>query len=153
MNWQNIKQLKVQKVQDYTQEFRKRSLMLGVDLQSHDTFLKYIGGLHSYLRHTILIFNPNKLDDVCVQATHLEARGKTTLEEGSKNPFKSKGKEKAFKGKENKNVSIKKEEEKVTCKRCSREGHDEAHFWKLHPEMGPKRNNNKGKQKKTTTTQ
>jgi hypothetical protein len=99
MNWQNFRQLKGQNVQDYTQEFRKRSLMLGVDLQSQDTLLKYIGGLHSYLRHTILMFNPNNLDDVCVQATHLEARGKNTPEEGSKNPFKGKEKEKGFKGK------------------------------------------------------
>ena len=66
--------------------------MLGVNFQSQDTFLKYIGGLHSYLRHTILMFNPNNLDDVCVQTTHLEARGKNTPKEGSKNPFKGKEK-------------------------------------------------------------
>ncbi len=53
-------------MQDYTQEFRKRDLILGVDMSSHDTLLKYIGGLHSYLRHTILMFNPTKLDEVCV---------------------------------------------------------------------------------------
>lgn len=50
--------------------------MLGIQLQSQDTLLKYIGGLHSYLQHTILMFNPTNLDEVCVQATHLEARGK-----------------------------------------------------------------------------
>ena len=61
-------------MQDYTQEFRKGSLMLGVDLQSQDMLLKYIGRLHSYLRHTILMFNPNNLDEVCVQATHLECK-------------------------------------------------------------------------------
>eukprot|EP00253_Pinus_taeda_P010660 PITA_10660 len=82
MNWQNFRQLKGQNVQDYTQEFRRRALLLGVDLQTQDTLLKYIGGLHSYLRHTILMFNPTSLDEVCVQATHLEARGKNTFEEG-----------------------------------------------------------------------
>ena len=66
MNWQNFRQLKGKNVQDYTQEFIKRSLMLGVDLQSQDTFLKYIGGLHGYLRHTNLMFNPNNLYDMCV---------------------------------------------------------------------------------------
>ena len=49
-------------------------------------------GLHSYLSHTILMFNPNNPDDVCVQVTHLDVRGKNTLEEGSKNPFKGKEK-------------------------------------------------------------
>ena len=41
-NWQNFRWLKGQNVQEYTQEFRKRALMLGVELQSQDTLLKYI---------------------------------------------------------------------------------------------------------------
>ena len=124
-------------MQDYTQEFRKKVFDVRLDLQSQDTLLKYIGGLHSYLRHTILMFNPNNLDDVCVQATHLEERGKKIPEEGSKNPFKCKEKENGFKGK--KNASIKKEGEKTICKHCSREGHEQAHCWKIHPEMRPKK--------------
>ena len=44
MNWQNFRQLKGQNLQYYMQEFRRRSLMLSVDLQSQDTLLKYIGG-------------------------------------------------------------------------------------------------------------
>ena len=86
---------------------------------------------------------------VCVKATHLEARGKKTPKQGSKNPFKGKDKENGFKGK--KNASINKEGEKLTCKHCSKEGHDEAHYWKL--QMKPKKFNNKGKQKIVATTQ
>ena len=87
-------------MQSYTQEFRRRCLILGVDLNSQDTLLKYIGGLHSYLRHTIIMFNPTSLDEVCVQATHLEARGKNISQEGSKHPFTSGDKSKNnFKGK------------------------------------------------------
>ena len=124
MNWQNFRQLKGQNVQDYTQEFRRTSLLLGVDLQSQDTFLKYIEGLDSYIRHTIFMFNPKSLDEVCVQATHLEARGKNITNESRKKPFKGKNKEKASKGKGKNNASIKKEGEKVVCKHCSREGHE-----------------------------
>ena len=47
MSWQNFRQLKGQTVQYYTQEFRKRALLLGVNLNSQDTLLKYIGGLYS----------------------------------------------------------------------------------------------------------
>ena len=109
MSWQNFRQLNGQSVQEYTQDFRKRALLLGVDLNSQDTLLKYIGGLHSYLNHTILIFNPNNLDEVCVQATHLERRGQTIYEEGSmKKPFKGKGKEEGGKWKGKKNASVKK---------------------------------------------
>lgn len=79
MDWKNFKQLKGQNVQVYTQEFRRRALLLGIDLHSQDTLLKYIGGLNTYLRHTILMFNPTSLDEVCVQATHLEERGKQIL--------------------------------------------------------------------------
>ena len=73
--------------------------MLRVDLHSQDTLLTYIGGLHSYLIHTILMFNPTSLDEVCVQATHLEARRKNIPEEGKRKPFKG-----GEKGKGNKNV-------------------------------------------------
>jgi hypothetical protein len=70
MDWQNFTQAKGQNVQSFTQEFRRRDFVLGVDLSSQETLLKYIGALHSYLRHTILMFNPSNPDEVCVQATH-----------------------------------------------------------------------------------
>ena len=85
---------------------------------------------------------------------HLEARGKNIQEKGSKKkPFKGKGKEKGGKWKGKKNSSIKKEGEKTTCKYCSKEGHDEAHCWKLHPKLRPKKPNNKGIQNMIATTQ
>lgn len=127
--------------------------MFGVDLNSQETLLKYIGALHSYLKHTILIFNPTSLDEVCVQATHLEARGKNVQDEGKKKPFKGGEKGKGFKGKQNKNESIKKEGEKTACTHCSKDGHDEAHCWKLHPELRPKKFNNKAKMTTATTQQ
>jgi hypothetical protein len=66
MDWKFFRQAKGQNVQSFTQEFRRRALVLGVDLSSQETLLKYIGALHSYLRHTILMFNPSNLDEVCV---------------------------------------------------------------------------------------
>jgi hypothetical protein len=155
MDWQNFRQAKGHNVQSFTQEFRRRDLVLGVDLSSQETLLKYIGALHSYLRHTILIFNPSNLDEVCVQATHLDARERNDTHEGSKKPFShgDKGKKK-FKGNGKRNVVVKKEGEKFTCKHCSKDGHDENHCWKLHPERRPKKfGNNKGKSKTTATVQ
>ena len=58
MDSQNFRQLKGKSVQDYTHEFRRRALILGINLYYQETLLKYIGGLHRYLRHTILMFNP-----------------------------------------------------------------------------------------------
>ena len=100
------------------------------------------------------MFNPNNLDEVCVQATHLEAMGKKIQEEGGKkNPFKGKEKEKGGKGKGKKNACVNKEGEKTIFQHCSKFGHDEAHFLKLHPKLRPKKQNNKGKQNMTATTQ
>ena len=96
MSWQTLRHLKGKSVQGYTQEFRKRALILWISLDSPETLLKYIGGLHSYMRHTILMFNPTSIDEVSVQATHLEARGKNGSPEvgGSSQPTASKNKEK-----------------------------------------------------------
>ena len=43
------------------------------------------------------------------------------------------------------------EEEKLSCKHCKKEGHDEEHCWQLHPNKRPKwSKGNKGKQKVAT---
>lgn len=39
------------------------------------------------------------------------------------------------------------------CKNCSKEGHDEAHCWKLHPKLRPKKLNSKRKQKTNVVVQ
>ena len=84
-----------------------------------ETLLKYIGGLHSYLRHTILIFNPTNLDDVSVQATHLESRGKNVSHDVGKSSksteIENKEKNKQ-KWKEKKAKTMKKE--KSACTHC-----------------------------------
>ena len=112
MSWQTLHQLKGQSVQSYTQEFRKRALTLSITLDSAETLLKYKGGFHSYLNHTILMFNPTSLDDVSVQATHLEARDKNVNPEvgGSYKYSVSKSKEKKkLKWKDRKENTIKKD--------------------------------------------
>lgn len=84
------------------------------------------------------MFSPMYLDKLCDQATHLNERGKNIQEQGKKKPFQSVEKGNNFKGKQKKNAYVKKEGERPMCKNCSKEGHDEAHCWKLHPELRPK---------------
>jgi hypothetical protein len=76
MEWKSLRQSKGQIVQSFTEEFRNKSLALNVPLDSYETLMKYIGALHSYIHHTLLLFNPTSLDKFCVQATHLENKGK-----------------------------------------------------------------------------
>ena len=42
MDWKNLKQGKGQNVQEYTQEFRKRDLILGIPLYTQEIILKFI---------------------------------------------------------------------------------------------------------------
>ena len=65
---------------DYTQEFIKRALTLGIPLYIQEMLLKYIGMFHIYLKHNIVMFNPTNIDEVCVQATYIESRGKNVKE-------------------------------------------------------------------------
>lgn len=148
MSWQTIRQLKGKSVQNYTQEFRKRTLILGISLDSPETLLNYIGGLHNYLRHTILMFNPTSIYEVSVQATHLKARGKNVNPKvgGSSKPTASKNKEKRkHKWKERKTNTLQKT--KSLCTHCKKDGHDDGHCWILHLELKPKKF--KGKNKNT----
>eukprot|EP00253_Pinus_taeda_P030208 PITA_30208 len=150
MSWQTLRQLKGQSVEGYTQEFRK-TLIPGISLDSLETLLKYIGGLHNYMRHTILMFNPTSIDEVSIQATHLEARGKNGNPEvgGSSKPIASKNKEKRkHKWKERKANTAQKS--KSSCTHCKKDGHDDEHCWILHPELRPKKF--EGKKKKIVAT-
>jgi len=128
MSWKTLQQLKGKSVQGYTQEFIKRALILVISLDSQETLLKCIGGLHSYMRHTILMFNPTSIDQLYVQATHLEARGKNGNPEvgGPSQPTASKGKEKRKqKWKVRKANTVQKR--KASCTHCKKDGHDDEH--------------------------
>jgi hypothetical protein len=117
--------------------------------------MKYIGAFHSYIRHTFLLFNPTSLDEFCVQATHLENRGKHIVQEDPTNkpsnlrhkPFKK------FKRKDKKTTTVKREEGKPYCTHYKKNGHDDEHCWKLHLEKRPKQFGGKGKTKTVSTVQ
>jgi hypothetical protein len=111
--------------------------------------MKYIGTLNSCIHHTLLLFNTASLDEVCVQATRLENRGKHVQEDPTKKP--SKFPRKQFKGKfqrKDKNTAIvKREEGNPSFTHCKKNGHDDEHCWKLHSDKRPKQFDGKGKTK------
>ena len=82
------------------------------------------------------MFNPTKIDEAFVQATHLQARGKQNIDDKSESEGKGKGK---FYGRGKRNSFVKIQKEKITCKNCSKTGHDKDHCWQLHPELKPNR--------------
>ena len=71
--WKHLRQGKGKNVQAYTHKFKRNELCLGIPLHIPKTLLNYIGVMHSYLHHTIFMFNPMYIDEVSVETTHLEA--------------------------------------------------------------------------------
>jgi hypothetical protein len=137
-------------VQEYTHEFRKMALMLDVPLTTQETLMKYIGGLPANIRNIVFMFGPNNLDEVYVQATYIEV-GKTGVSVSGKTSSKKDGKGK-WNGKKTNSMTVK--EEKLSCKHCKKEGHDDEHCWRFHPEKRPKwLKERKGRKKVATKTQ
>ena len=82
--------------------------------------------MHSYLRHTILMFNPTNIDGVCVQATHIESRGENVKENFSKKlaqPVEGKHKGRC---KLKQITTLKEEDENPSCSHWKKEGNVEA---------------------------
>ena len=108
-----LRQGKGQNVQIFTKEFRKQDLNQGISFDSPETVTKYIGALHSYIKHYLLLFEPTTIDAANVKAIHLERRINNDKEEKPKKTyfkphngkFKGKGK-----GKDKKATTTKKEE-------------------------------------------
>ena len=81
------------------------------------------------------MFNPTKLDEVCVQETHIETKGKNTKEKFSNKPFKPDGNKSKGKRKGKHTATMKKEGDKPTCTHFQKKGHDASKCWKLHLEL------------------
>ena len=105
---------------------------MGIPLYTQENLLKFIGGLYSYLCHTILMFNPTNLDEVFVQAIHIESKGKNVHDMFSSTES-NQSKEGKGKGKGKYAATLKKEDTNISCSRCQRDGHYEYHCWNLHP--------------------
>jgi hypothetical protein len=117
-------------MQEYTNEFRKMALMLNIPLHTQETIMKYIGGLLSHIRHIVFMFGPTNIDEVYVQATYIE-EGKTRVGVSGESSSRKEDKRKGNGKKEN---SMKRKEDKLSCKNCKKEGHDDDHCWQLNPE-------------------
>jgi hypothetical protein len=136
-------------VQEYTDGFRKMALMLDIPLHTQQTLMKYIGGLPTHIQNTVFMFGPTNIDEVSSQATYIEA-GKTRVGVSGKLSSRKEDKRKWNGKKEN---SVERKEEKPSCKHYKKEGHDENHCWKFHPEKRPKwfKERKQGKTIATTT--
>ena len=136
MKWQHLKQGKGQNVKNFTEEFIKQALNLDILLDSPEIVTKYIGSLHGYIRHSLLLFEPATINEASVKATHLE--NKETHEKNDHPKI---------------STTTKRRGAKTSCTHCEKEGHEKDNCWRLHPELRPKRDDRKERQKRTATMQ
>jgi hypothetical protein len=149
IEWKSLKLRKGQSLKEYTDEFRKMALMLDVSLTTQENLMKYVGGLPSYNHNTVFIFGPTNLDEVSIQVMYIE-EGKTRVSVSRESSSKKDGKGEGN-GKKANSTIVK--EEKLSCKNCKKEGHDDDHCRKLHLEKRPKWfKERKGRQIFATTT-
>lgn len=57
---------------------------MNVPLDTPETLMIYIASLHSYLRHSLLLFDPETLNEASVKVVHLESMGKHEQEDHPK---------------------------------------------------------------------
>jgi len=76
IDWKHLRQGKGQSVEVFTEKLRKNALALDVLVNTRETLLKYIGSLHSYLQHILLMLNPTEFDVVCVKVIHIKSGGR-----------------------------------------------------------------------------
>lgn len=115
-------------MQNFTKEFRRQALNLRISLDSPYIVTKYIGSLHSYIRHSLLLLERATIDEPSVKAMHVE---RSEIHEQNDHQKRA--------------ATGKRRGVKPSCTHCEKEGHNEENFWKHHPELTPKRNERKEK--------
>ena len=59
-------------MKEYTTEFKKIDIMLGISSKNPNVLLKYLGGLRTHIQRHVMVFNPRSIDESYVQALYLE---------------------------------------------------------------------------------
>jgi len=62
-------------VQEYTIEFSKMDIMVGISLKNPNVLLEYFGDLHNHLWKQVILFKTMIIDEACVQERYLENIG------------------------------------------------------------------------------
>ena len=66
IQWHYFRQKSGQSVQEYTKEFRKMAIILGISPKNPDALLKHLEDLHYHMREQVTFFKPKLMDEGCV---------------------------------------------------------------------------------------
>lgn len=66
IRWHYFRQNLGQSLQEYTTEFKKMAIMLGISPKNPNVLLKYLEGLHRHLCEQVMLFKPKSVEEACV---------------------------------------------------------------------------------------
>jgi hypothetical protein len=146
MKRQYLWQEQGQGVQEYTFEFRRQAIQLGISLEEPGVVMKYLGGLFSHIRRQLQLHGVKSIDEASKKALYIEL--------DSKKGEHHMGQEETSKRRDKKMTATTEKWKDLNrhCKHCDVDGHMEEKCWKLHPELPPKWLKSKGKAKGSTET-
>nr|CAD1823571.1 unnamed protein product [Ananas comosus var. bracteatus] len=133
---------------DYTTDFRRQALALGISLDDPQVFRKYTAGLQERINDELRLFGVRDITSASQTTMAIEQKNK--LSRGEKPSRETAEGSKKFK----KNGSKKKGSSDLDlyCDHYKVTEHIKDRCWKLHPEMRPKKKDDRGKRTMTTAT-
>lgn len=142
--WQFLRQTTGQTVQEYTTEFRKQAVALGVNLRNPEVLDKYRAGLFFHLRTELALFGVTYIDGACKKAMYIEMKSRSS---GNKTEFskKSSNQENGFRKGDTKKNHVVANKGRTYCDHCKTDRHSKEKCWKLHPDLQPSWWKDKGK--------
>ncbi|GJX96112.1 glutamate-rich WD repeat-containing protein 1 [Tanacetum coccineum] len=137
--WHNLRLQRGQTVQEYTTNFRRLAVTLGISTNNEDVFTKYVAGLPQQIQTEMRLHTTKNISEASSIAMAIELKNKSSgqkFQEGSKGEGSSRGdSKKDFR----KTVSMQSANGNKYCSNCKITGHTEESCWKVHPELFPKK--------------
>ncbi|CAL9001292.1 unnamed protein product [Prunus brigantina] len=76
--WQHFRQRFGQPVQEYTTKFHNQAMVMDIDVDDYNVFMKYTGGLVDYIRKELKFFTVDAIEEGTVKAIAIKAKNKRT---------------------------------------------------------------------------
>nr|CAD1816987.1 unnamed protein product [Ananas comosus var. bracteatus] len=146
--WHVLRQRRDQTMQDYTTDFRRQALALGISLDDPQVFRKYTAGLQERINDELRLFGVRDIASASQTVMAIERKNK--LSRGEKSSRESAEGSKKFKKKRSKKKGF--SDPDLYCDHCKVTEYVKDRCWKLHPEMRPKKKDDRDKRTTTTAT-
>ena len=108
-------------------------MALDIDLDDYTIYMKYIAGLHEYIRKELKLFSVASITEASIKAAAIEGRFKKHETKGTKGKFGA-----TSVADESKDVGKSKGKEGLICSHCKQTGHLVDKCWDKFPQLKPK---------------